>query len=156
ATGRLRPGFRIEEAQSPRAAEVIYAGGGNVGALFRSAETARHFTKHLTRKTLRDAPGLALVVAHHDDFEWQTPGRDGDPALSHIMQELLGQRLVARKASRLPSVPLLGLGVTAECASTGFVAVGTNEARRLRGEQNEPVRLISREVEAKLKARDWA
>src|SRR5262249_32115690 len=40
-TGRLRPGFRIEEAQSPRAAEVIYAGGGNVVALFRSAETAR-------------------------------------------------------------------------------------------------------------------
>lgn len=146
----LDPDFKIDEKEGT-AAEVIYAGGGNTVVIFSSSELAREFARNLTRKALREAPGLSLVIAHDDKFDWQ--GRDeSDPAhkraLSEIVTNLISKRLAARKAARLPSMPLLGLGVTAHCESTGLVATRTNEGLK---PDAENVRLISREVEAKLK-----
>lgn len=154
ATGKLKDKFQIELEQSDQAAEVIYAGGGNVVMLFRSDQTARKFARTLTRKVLDKAPGLSVVVVHDDDFEWNTPSQEHDRPLSSVVQELIGKKLAAHKASRLPSIPSLGLGVTAACESTGMVATRTNEGLKL--SKDEDTRPISREVAAKLQARDWA
>ena len=99
-------------------AEVIYAGGGNTFILFRDEEQARQTTGRLTRRILKEAPGLT-VVAQHIPFEW------GTDDLRKKREELL-QNLAAHKQARQPSVPLLGLGVSAVCQSTGLPAVRNN------------------------------
>lgn len=121
-------------------AEVIYAGGGNTFILFRDGEQARQTTGRLTRSILKDAPSLT-VVAQHTPFEW------GADDLKKKREELL-QSLAAHKQSRQPSVPILGLGVSAVCQSTGLPAIQSNENLRLSVE--EEIRLISRETRAKL------
>jgi len=158
-TGELGD-FEIGQATGG-AAEVIYSGGGNTVVIFSGLSLAREFARRLTRQALRDAPGLSLVVAHDDQFDW-----DSGAALSVIVSGLIDKRLAARKASRLPSSPLLGLGVTAACESTGLVATRTNEGEfrpaekyrlvRLKLSDEEQTRLISREVACKLWARDAA
>jgi len=140
--------FKIDSASSA-GAEVIYSGGGNTVIIFSSLTLAREFTQRLTLRILRKAPGLSLVVAH-DEFDWDDENRP----LSAVITDLISERLAARKASRLPSSPLLGIGITAACESTGLVATGTNADLKLSAA--EPTRLISREVEAKLWARDKA
>jgi hypothetical protein len=55
-------------------AEVLYAGGGNVVALFREDVQAREFIRLLSRQVLTDAPGLQLVIADRD-FAWAEPTR---------------------------------------------------------------------------------
>jgi hypothetical protein len=142
--------LRIEDADSRLAAEVIYKGGGNAVIIFRSADDALAYAQRLTHKVLKGAPGLILVAAHHHEFDWQ------QDVLKDAVLNLLGDRMAASKASRLPSSPLLGLGVTAACQSTGAVAIRTDEGLRWAGERGEEPRLISREVEKKLGARDWA
>lgn len=160
----LDDAFEIEKHPGELAAEVIYAGGGNIVVLFSTAEQSRRFADILTRCVLRNAPGLSLVVAHRDGFEWNDLPREGDPALSVAVQDLIVTRLAARKDSRLPSSPLLGLGVTAACESTGMVAALTNDGKhrqcgsgdvslKLPGEKTM---LISHEVRAKRWARDVA
>ena len=52
-----KPDFALEKQPHERAAEVIYAGGGNVVALFRSPATAKDFAYQLTRRALEEAPG---------------------------------------------------------------------------------------------------
>lgn len=162
--GALNDGFQIDKHQGETAAEVIYAGGGNIVVLFRSVEQSRKFADSLTRRVLFDAPGLSLVIAHRDGFEWNDPVEEGDPTLSEAVQDLIVTRLAARKAARLPSSPLLGLGVTAACESTGMVAALTNDSKhrqcgsgdvslKLPGEKTM---LISHEVRAKRWARDPA
>lgn len=146
--GELDPDFKIEE-KTGDAAEVIYEGGGNTVVIFSRPELANTFTKNLTRKVLLDAPGLSLVIAH-DEFDWKRE-HQSDPklnrTLSEVVTDLLNKQLASRKASRLPSAPLLGLGVTASCESTGLVAAQTNEEWKPAA---EAVRLVSREVAAKL------
>jgi hypothetical protein len=146
-TGKLDEGFEIDSTEGD-AAEVVYAGGGNVIVLFSSLPLAQAFTRNLTRRVLRQAPGLSLVVAHAE-VDWNS----NPQLLSTVVTELLNKRLAARKASRLPSTPLLGVGVTASCESTGLVAAETNEEWKPPG---EPVRLVSREVAAKLEFSDKA
>lgn len=99
--------------------ELVYAGGGNTIILFRSPETARKFTRRLTRRALTEAPGLQLVVCH-SEFDWD------NEALSQVIKTTLEQ--VSQK-KRNPTVfaPLLGLGVTADCQYTGLPAVGKNK-----------------------------
>jgi hypothetical protein len=140
---RLNDG-NMEDPASPLKAEVIYAGGGNTLILFKNITDAKVFTKQITRKVIEDAPGLNLVASHLNfDF-------DSDQ-LADTRSKLVAQ-LAAHKQSRLPSVPMLGLGVSAVCQSTGLPAVGTN--KNLRPSSEEEIRLISRETRAKLKARN--
>ncbi|NCJ06437.1 hypothetical protein GS597_07920 [Synechococcales cyanobacterium C] len=122
-------------------AELVYAGGGNTVLLFQSADLAIDFTKKLSLKVLKEAPGINLVVAHRHDFEW-----DQDQ-LYDIVQEMMKDDLDVKKRSRIPSSPLLGLGVTQDCNSTRLVAV--DQRKNHSSPADYPV---SREIVAKLDA----
>jgi hypothetical protein len=100
-------------------AELVYTGGGNAVILFKARDCAVKFTKTLSEKILREAPGLKIVVAHSEPFEWGNK-------LSEILDSLM-KELERKKREYNPSVPLLGLGVTASCLSTGLVAVNTSD-----------------------------
>lgn len=122
-------------------AELVYTGGGNAVILFKDRDCAVKFTKTLSKKVLREAPGLKIVVAHSQPFEWGN-------SLSTVIDSLL-KELERKKREYNPSVPLLGLGVTANCLSTGLVAVKTSD--RYSVPTSYPV---SREIVEKLRAVD--
>ncbi len=122
------------EADENLDSEVVYAGGGNTLIIFRDNDRAIKFTRNLTRRILKDAPGLTAAV-WHVDFNMQ---QDKFP---NKRKELL-KKLAKHKQAKLPSSPLLGLGVTAVCESTGLPATCTNIDGAL----------ISREIEKKT---DW-
>ncbi len=122
-------------------AELIYSGGGNTFLLFRDTEEnyAQKFTKAWSKRILVEAPGLHVEIAHQP-FEWNQRLlllRDV------IENDLIKGKLDIQKRNPKPSAPLLGLGVTVSCISTGLVAVETREIDGL-------VRPISREVVKKL------
>lgn len=101
------------------ASELVYAGGGNTVILFRSLETAREFTRRLTRRALTEAPGLQLIVCH-SEFDWDAE------ALAQVVKATLG-KVSRKKHDHAASMPMLGLGVTADCQYTGLPAVGKNQ-----------------------------
>lgn len=137
-------------------AELIFAGGGNTAILFRSLPLAQEFARRLSHKVLTEAPGLEVVMAHSKPFVWE---EEGNTLRAEVNQLRDGRLAMKRRARRAPpladeasatpgasTLPLLGLGVTAECASSGLVA-SKNSATL------EPkVRLISREMDKKLQA----
>ena len=139
-------------------AEVIQAAGGNLLILFKEHEKAIAFVEKLTLKVLRKAPGLTLLAQHKKDFNFNKDN------LGKAREEL-GEKMQAHKLSRLPSSPLLGLGVTAVGASTGLPAVRSSKGKqdgidllvgKQKDKEEEKNRLISRETTFKLAARDWA
>lgn len=112
-------------------AELLYSGGGNAVLIFRLHATAVAFTQALTRLVLERAPGLQLVVTHVP-LDWQ---RDG---LAAKLDELR-QRANRKKGNRRHSLPLLGLGVTADCQFTDLPAetewrAGDGARQRVSGE----------------------
>lgn len=135
----------IEKENSTLRAEVIYAGGGNILILFQNLDDAKNFTKRITTQVLKEAPGLTLVASHLE-FEFAS-------VQLAIARSSLLRQLAQHKQSRLPSLPLLGLGVSAVCQSTGLPATRTNVGLKL-NEDEEDTRLISREIEWKLKYRN--
>ncbi|MEG4496157.1 hypothetical protein QUB05_14385 [Microcoleus sp. F10-C6] len=122
------------------AAELVYAGGGNTILLFSDKQYAVEFTQILSKRILEEAPGINLVAVH-EEFDWDSQ------SLYDVVQNLMKNDLDAKKRSRIPSAPLLGLGVTATCRSTQLIAVGESE----KFEDDEPY-LISREIQKKLDA----
>ena len=130
---------RIEDNEL--AAELVYAGGGNTLLLFSDKQYAVQFTQILSKRILEEAPGINLVAVHQE-FDWDSQ------SLYDVVQNLMKNDLDAKKRSRIPSSPLLGLGVTATCRSTQLVAVGESEEKF---EDDEPY-LISREIQKKLDA----
>lgn len=129
--------------QSNWIAEIVYAGGGNAMVLFKSKCNAMKFTKKLSRTTLKDAPGINLVVAHQK-FDW-----DKDK-LHEVVSDLMKNELEQQKYKRIPSAPLLGLGVTAVCNSTQLVAVDSSNNPKYKMPSDDEPYLISREIGAKL------
>lgn len=111
ATGALNNKRTIDTLE----AEVIYAGGGNTVILFKTIDLARAFASRLTRRVLKEAPGLEIVVAHRR-FDWARE------SLAQVVSTMLGVDLARKKQNRTSSTPLLGLGVTMPCASTGMAA----------------------------------
>lgn len=134
---------KIEEAPLNLDAEVLYAAGGNFVALFREAEPACHFVRRLSRKVLTDAPGLQLVVAR-EHFQWSD-------SLSQKVKAAL-ENLEAKKRAWIPSAPLLGLGVTVMCRSTGLPAVDYSPLVA----PDEPRYPVSAEILAKLNSGELA
>ncbi|MBD2311102.1 hypothetical protein H6G20_05315 [Desertifilum sp. FACHB-1129] len=127
-------------------AEVIYAGGGNALLLFPSMNSAIEFTKNLSERILREASGINLVAAHRE-FDWE------NESLHDVIQCLMKDDIEQAKQQRVPSSPLLGLGVTATCNSTQLPAVD-NSDRHIRyddGEETDSY-LISTEASQKLEA----
>jgi hypothetical protein len=147
--GTLNKTVAIERDDDGLEAEIIYAGGGNTAILFRTLDAAHDFTRALTTRVLREAPGIQVIVAH-TNVDWQ------NDALAGKVKETVERRIADRKRERSLSMPLLGLGVTALCESTGLPATGINDDAALRVASNEPVRLLSRETQAKLRARSRA
>lgn len=122
--------------------ELVYAGGGNTVLLFRTEEYAKEFTKKLTRKILHEAPGLNIVIAH-EAFDW-----DKNLVQEVIEKKLIQGKLENEKRKPRPSMPILGMGVTANCNSTGLVAVDMSKCYGI--PENDSY-LVSREIVAKLK-----
>ncbi len=104
------------------AAELVYAGGGNTVLLFQSLDIAKQFTQILSKRILTDAPGINLVAAHQE-FDWDNKNE----LLYQVIQNLMKNQLDRQKRERIPSSPLLGLGVTAACQSTQLVAVDMSD-----------------------------
>lgn len=105
----------IEGPNHGLAAEVLYAGGGNVVVLFREKKDADSFERRLSCRVLKDAPGLQLVIVQKN-FEWQD--KNLKPSITQLFHDLAKQ-----KNEHALSAPLLGLGVTRRCQSTGLPAV---------------------------------
>lgn len=147
-SGKIDHSKRMEDGLT---AELIYAGGGNTTILFRCPDEgdpklhAKEFAWNLSQHILREAPGLEIVIAHSDEpFDWNTGAMD----LPGEVKKLREGRLAHKKRTRQATLtPLLGLGVTAECASTGLVAEQSS-----RGLEPE-VRLVSRAIIAKMQKR---
>lgn len=125
-------------------AEVIYAGGGNCAILFASDDNAKEFVTRLSRQVLSQAPGLELIVAHVK-VNWEKD------ALAEKMKEAL-EKLEKQKLARRVSVPLLGVGTTVACRSTGLPAVGTDGDDPNLKPDKAPVRTLSANILAKLRA----
>ncbi len=133
--------------QDGQTSELIFAGGGNAAILFRSPDDAKDFAWKLSRQVLEEAPGLEIVIAHSEPFEWNPHGEGLSPEedLRKQIDKLRDGRLAEKKRTRQATpTPLLGLGVTAECEATGLVA--TQNSLDLEAEP----RLVSREIMAKL------
>jgi hypothetical protein len=114
--GQIAPDVQIEQTLPDGqavAAELLHTGGGNAAILFRSEGTAQDFARRLSGRLLTDAPGLDAVLVV-EPCTW------GD-SLAATM-ERAHKQLAAVKAGREWSQPLLGLGVTASCRSTGLPA----------------------------------
>ncbi|MDA8333972.1 MAG: hypothetical protein M0Z41_03105 [Peptococcaceae bacterium] len=116
---RFQEDLAIENEESALVSEVVYASAGNAVIIFRTRDDALGFARRLTRRVLLSAPGLQLVVAH-EDFDWCSD------ALAVKIGEVTG-RLTEKKSDRKLSMPLLGLGVTADCQFTGLPAVGRDD-----------------------------
>lgn len=97
-------------------AEVLFAGGGNVGLLFATLEHARAFTEHYTAQVLQKAPGLEVAVVHGAVGGAQD--RDLATGWANFQREL-----AQRKERPAPRQAPLGLSVTAQCAYTSRFAV---------------------------------
>ena len=149
------------ESDGSLQAEVIQAAGGNTLILFRTHELALSLTRALTLRLLKEAPGLT-VLAQHTDFDFFSESMINT---RHNLEAAMRNH----KLARLASTPTLGLGVTAQCDSTGLPAVRTPVGKQTIGEDEFPLlvpgqneqeaernRLISRETTFKLAARDWA
>jgi hypothetical protein len=130
-------------------AELVYAGGGNTVLLFQTIDYAKEFTRKLSRRILEETPGINLV-ATHKEFEWNSKN---DP-LYQVIQNVMKNEVDRAKQQRVPSAPLLGLGVTAECRSSRLVAVGISneEQYKIKMPSEHQAYPISREIGAKLVA----
>jgi hypothetical protein len=91
---------------------VLVATGGNAIVEFDSENEAKDWTAFFSRWLLQTAPGLEATIAHRP---YQT--RPLAWALKALQVDLARAKL-----ERRPSVPQLGLSVTASCSVTGLPA----------------------------------
>ncbi|MCV5918524.1 hypothetical protein OFN60_34390, partial [Escherichia coli] len=83
-----------------------------------------------------DAPNLQLVIVHNS-FDWSQ-------SLAEKVKDTF-KKLAEEKRARTLSAPLLGLGGTVMCQSTGLPAVGMAPEMG-----DDPARPVSAEILAKL------
>ena len=93
--------------------KVVVGAGGNLLLSFKTSGQAKTFAAQFSRKILDEAPGLEVAIVHHE-YE--------DGQLAEALQAIQG-KIEKHKLERTPSVPLLGLGVTATCRETQRPAV---------------------------------
>jgi hypothetical protein len=102
----------IEDEQCP--AKIIYTGGGNAVLFFRENGQGKAFVQRYSRAVMECAPHLQLAAVAHpftDLADLQTAVEDAFTELDRVKQNLP------------PSTPLMGLGVTVKCRSTGLAAM---------------------------------
>jgi len=91
--------------------KIIYSGGGNVLLAFDDANTATNFIRALSIKIIEEAPSLQIAFAR----------QEMTGAFHKVYQDLQLQLREKKRRGEI-SVPLLGLGVTRRCESTGLPA----------------------------------
>ena len=94
-------------------ANVIVGAGGNLLLQFKDKDEAKTFAAKFSRKALDEAPGLEVALVHHEYNAGQ---------LAQAIKEIQ-IKIENHKLERRPSVPLLGLGVTAACRESQRSAV---------------------------------
>jgi hypothetical protein len=119
--------------------EVLYAWGGSIAVLCQP-DVTRKYLSRFSRRVLEEAPGLELAAVQVV-FDWAD-------SLTAKMEEARNLMAFAKR-SRSASAPLLGLGPTLACQSTGLPVVS------LDGDRLEP-RPLSASVLAKLQHLDAA
>jgi len=134
-------------------AEILYSGGGNTVVLFAERQKAIEFVTAYTKRLLEEAPGLEVACVHQT-VQWDNPKKNLRAALRET-----GTLLAQKKAIRPLPTPILGLGVTAECESTGLPATDFDP---LYSEVIEPERRRYRPVsstifgKAKRETQEWS
>jgi hypothetical protein len=123
------PKYWIEK-KPDLAAEVLYAGGGNVVVLFRDDEVANDFRRCLSQKLIEHAPELDLVESGKP-FDWgKARDADSEPTSLSALSETLDAALRAlgrkKDARRAPSRPV-GRSVTQPGQIHGQPAVGMQD-----------------------------
>ncbi len=101
---------QLERCGGLRPSNVLLAAGGSAVLEFDSPDAAREWTAFYSRWLQDTAPGLEVVVAHRR--------RERRPLAWAL--KALHVDLARAKLERRPSVPQLGLAVTAPCAVTGL------------------------------------
>lgn len=127
-------------------AEVLLAAAGNTIIAFREEAKAKEFVRVLTLRLLKEAPGLKIVAQHVDfDFgsdhltdQYDEKGCVTKPGKRSELEAAIKKH----KLARLESVPTLGLGISALCASTGLAAVNTLGGSLLVEGKVEPIGLV--------------
>jgi len=149
--------LELQESDDPKywiekngdlAAEVLYAGGGNVVVLFRGKDVADNFRECLSQELIERAPELDLVECG-TPFQWgkardTDPGSTSPSGLSETLDAVLRELGRKKDARRVPSRPV-GRSVTRPGQIHGQPAVGMQEPPGP-GEDPYP---ISAEAEAK-------
>jgi hypothetical protein len=107
--------------------DLVYSGGGNAVLIFDSMEDAKKFASDLSKKTLKEAPGLRLVISH-TAFDYNTEPLGGPDG---IINKTFKQ-LEELKAEGEPWSYETSLGVTEECLFTGQPVV--HESKNVDGE----------------------
>ncbi len=110
---------QLEQWPGQGPSNVLLASGGTAILEFDSLASARRWTALYSRWLQDTAPGLEVVVAHRC--------REGRPLAWAL--KALQVDLARAKLERRPSVPQLGLSVTAPCAVTGLPATAVDDAR---------------------------
>ncbi len=119
-------------------AELLYAGGGNLVILFQDDTFSSAFVRALSRKVLCTAPNLQLLIESRP-FDWQT-------SLAKAIVSGFKGLAQQKQVRRLHTQPLLGLGVSAPCLSTGMPAYGLTPKIK---DDEDSQKLASAEILAK-------
>ncbi len=96
--------------------EVILSVSGKALLLVRDAETGRSIVREVTRRALRDAPGLEVRGVVSRDFDF------AHDALHPLIGEVHRQFETVRSQLPGPSIRFQRLPIIAECASSGLPA----------------------------------
>jgi hypothetical protein len=110
----FRSGPCIDDKAWDLDAEIIFFGGGNFVVVFSNVQKAKDFSRALSLKVLHEAPGLQIVIVRENY-------QKGQNFNDHLQNAF--EKLAKHKEERPASSPILGLGATAACQSTGLPAV---------------------------------
>ena len=128
--------------------EVIYAAGGNALAIFRAEGTLNNFLRNYSQKLLREMPN-APIYTTQCEFDWDETDRQ--KKLSETVDQLFKNADEAKRM-RPRSEPVLGLGVTVACRSTGLPAIAMSPKVCNADDEEETQYPVSAEILAKLEA----
>lgn len=102
----------VDDPQCP--AKIVLTGGGNAVLYFREDGQGKRFVQRYSRAVLECAPQLQLAAVVHSFTSLGGMKTAVDDAFT---------KLETTKQGLAPSTPLMGLGVTVKCRSTGLAAM---------------------------------
>ncbi|MCB8944040.1 MAG: hypothetical protein H6658_09825 [Ardenticatenaceae bacterium] len=121
-------------------AKIVFAGGGNAALYFRDDGQGERYIKSYSRAVMACAPHLQLAAVVHQFEELAELKTAVDDAL---------KKMGEAKQAQTPSTPLMGLGVTVKCRSTGLAAMDMSPI--ILGADDGDQYPVSAEIMAKLR-----